>query len=208
MLREKSLKGEAWLKSRQKRAEDLLIVTALSPIVIATSALGMTAILAADRVNPIFLQERGGKEDESFNIVKLKTMPDGQRISRVGKFLRRLWIDEGPQAYNILRGHMSVVGNRPLMIGDYESMQQMLDPATYKEWREARRISKPGWTDLFGLNVYAQAADLNPETTAYQRARSDIEYAEQASSQLDHQIMVKSILTVFKPVSESFKNNS
>ena len=208
MLRQKSLKGEAWLKSRQKRAEDLLIVTALSPIVVATSAVGRTGILTAGRVNPIFLQERGGKEDESFNIVKLKTMPDGQRISRVGKFLRRLWIDEGPQAYNILRGHMSVVGNRPLMIGDYESMQQMLDPATYKEWREARRISKPGWTDLFGLNVYAQAADLNPETTAYQRARSDIEYAEQASSQLDHQIMVKSILTVFKPVSESFKNNS
>ena len=79
--------------------------------------------------------------------------------------------------------------------------------ANYKEWREARRISKPGWTDLFGINAYAQTTEIKPEQVAYQRAASDIEYAEQATPQLDHHIMMKSLLTIVKPASESFKNN-
>ena len=76
-----------------------------------------------------------------------------------------------------------------------------------KRGRKLRLFPKPGWTDLLGINAYAQTTEIKPEQVAYQRAASDIEYAEQATPQLDHHIMMKSLLTIVKPASESFKNN-
>ena len=102
----------------------------------------------------IFRQKRPGKDGEIFTLYKFRTMtdkrgpdgellPDGERLTPFGKMLRKLSLDELPEAFNILKGDMSVVGPRPLLVEYLEY---------YTEEEMHRHDVKPGLTGLAQVN--------------------------------------------------------
>jgi lipopolysaccharide/colanic/teichoic acid biosynthesis glycosyltransferase len=140
-----------------KRAFDLLMAIAgillLSPALILLSVL-IRAILGA---GVLFQQTRPGLQGKLFNLYKFRTMtyerddagnllPDGQRLTRLGRFLRSTSLDELPQLYNVLKGEMSIVGPRPLYM-KYLSY--------YTEQEKKRHTVRPGitgWAQIHGRN--------------------------------------------------------
>ena len=108
--------------------------------------------------------------------VKIENDP---RITRLGRFLRKYSIDELPQLFNILRGDMSVVGNRPLPLYEAERL-------TSDEYIE-RFMCPSGLTGLWQVEKRGQAGKLSPE----QRKQLDIEYARQMSPWFDLKIILR-----------------
>jgi lipopolysaccharide/colanic/teichoic acid biosynthesis glycosyltransferase len=110
-------------------------------------------------------------------------MENDPRITRVGKLLRKLQLDEIPQFWNVLSGHMSVVGPRPS-----PNAENQYCPG----WREARLSVRPGVTGLWQIRrTRADGADFQ------EWIRYDIEYVEKASFRLDLYIIWKTISLVF-----------
>lgn len=109
-----------------------------------------------------FLQERPGKDERVFKVIKLKTMTDGrgddgillpdeQRLTKIGKFVRSTSIDELPQLINVLKGDMSLIGPRPLLV-------QYLP--LYNEEQRRRHEVRPGisgWAQCHGRNAISWA---------------------------------------------------
>jgi lipopolysaccharide/colanic/teichoic acid biosynthesis glycosyltransferase len=102
----------------------------------------------ANKDNPFFFQERVGKNDRIFRLIRFKMMndkkdvhgnllPDAERLTAVGKFSRRTSLDEIPQLVNVLNGDMSLIAPRPLLV-EYS--------AFYSEQQRRRREVKPGIT--------------------------------------------------------------
>ena len=102
----------------------LIILVAISPMLIAVF---IFLHFANKGAGAFFLQERPGKDARIFKVIKFKTMtderdaegnllPDAQRLTRVGKMVRSLSIDELPQLINVLKGDMSLIGPRPLLV--------------------------------------------------------------------------------------------
>ena len=102
-----------------KRALDLFLVILLAPAVLFVCACATLAIFL-DLGRPIiYVSERAGKGGKPFRFYKFRTMregegSDGERLTKLGKILRKLSIDELPQLYHVLIGEMSLVGPRPL----------------------------------------------------------------------------------------------
>jgi lipopolysaccharide/colanic/teichoic acid biosynthesis glycosyltransferase len=90
-----------------------------SPILLAS----MSLIYFIDNMNPLFYQERVGKDRKPFTIIKLRTMKD-ERITKMGNILRACRIDEIPQLVNIIKGDMTMIGPRPLIQSDYDGMDE------------------------------------------------------------------------------------
>ena len=111
-------------------------------------------------------------------------MEDDPRVTKVGKFIRKTSIDELPQLFNILRGDMSVVGNRPLPLYEAERL-------TSDEYIE-RFMCPSGLTGLWQVEKRGQAGKLSPE----QRKQLDIEYARKMSPWFDLKIILRT-LTAF-----------
>lgn len=123
------------------------------------------------------LNKYDGKENNGPSFVKLKNDP---RVTRVGKIIRKLSIDEIPQMINVLKGDMSVVGNRPLPL--YEA-----DQLTNDQWA-TRFLAPAGITGWWQINK--QATKNLPES---ERMKLDIEYAEKFSIWFDLKIILKTI---------------
>jgi len=123
------------------------------------------------------LNKYDGAENDGPSFVKLKNDP---RVTRIGKVIRKLSIDELPQMINVLKGDMSVVGNRPLPL--YEA-----DQLTNDQWA-TRFLAPAGITGWWQINK--QAAKQLPES---ERMRLDIEYAENFSIWFDLKIILKTI---------------
>lgn len=163
----------------------LLLIAFFSPFLIIGYLLSRIFVSK----NALFVQERGGLYDKKINVYKLKTMkdafdkngnllPDEDRICKVGTFLRRFSIDELPQLFNVLKGDMSLVGPRPLMMATVESI-----PPQYRR----RSSVLPGITGLAQVN--------GRNNLKYSVKYSyDIEYVDNISFTLDAKILV---LTVF-----------
>ena len=104
-----------------KRTLDLLVAgtacAAFAPLVAGIAV----ASWLEDSGSPLFAQPRVGRQRHPFTILKLRSMRE-QRVTRVGRWLRRTGIDELPQFVNVLRGEMSVVGPRPLTQQDVERL--------------------------------------------------------------------------------------
>ncbi len=127
-----------------KRALDVLVAgtacAAFAPLVAGIAV----ASWLEDSGSPLFAQSRVGRQRHPFTILKLRSMRE-QRVTRVGRWLRRTGIDELPQFVNVLRGEMSVVGPRPLTQADVERLGWHEPP---DDWRFA---VKPGITGLSQL---------------------------------------------------------
>lgn len=141
----------------------------------------------------LFKQKRIGYKEKPFIIYKFRTMtdqrdnegnllPDSERLTDIGRFLRKLSIDEIPQLFNVLKGDMSLVGPRPLLI-------RYLPYYTDEERR--RHQVRPGITGL------AQVIGRN-HLAWDQRLAIDVEYVEESSFRLDMKIIALTILKVLK----------
>jgi lipopolysaccharide/colanic/teichoic acid biosynthesis glycosyltransferase len=155
------------------------LLVALSPLIALVAAL-----VAVDVGLPItFWQQRPGEGGHPFRLYKFRTMraahdergqriPDNQRLSVIGIFLRRTRLDELPQLFNILVGEMSVVGPRPLL------------PADQPETDLARLSVRPGltgWAQVHG----------GREVSSLDKAALDVWYIRHASLSLDARILLQ-----------------
>ena len=141
----------------------------------------------------IFLQERPGKNEKIFKIIKFKTMtdecdmngkllPDKDRITPLGKIIRRLSIDELPQLINVLKGDMSFIGPRPLL-PEYIPW--------YTERERIRHSVRPGisgWAQVNGRNNLSWDEKL----------AMDVYYVENLSFFLDLKVIIKTVVNVIK----------
>lgn len=141
----------------------------------------------------LFTQERPGKDEKIFKLYKFRTMtdekdkdgnllPDGERLTKFGKFLRSTSLDELPEVFNIFKGEMSVVGPRPLLI-------QYLDRYTAEQHK--RHEVRPGITGL------AQVCGRNLLSWE-EKFKLDVYYAHHVTLAEDVKVLIKTVLTVFK----------
>ena len=139
----------------------------------------------------LFGQERLGKDERTFKLFKFRTMclgpslygpkpaTDDDRVTRVGRLLRRTSLDELPQFYNILRGEMSLVGPRP----------EQLPLAAYYRGAERRRFEvKPGLTGWWQVSGRKQPM--------YEHGEDDLYYVEHRSLRLDLLILLRTARAV------------
>lgn len=142
--------------------------------------------------NPFFVQTRPGKNERLFKIIKFRTMtnkrdahgellPDGERLTGMGKFVRATSLDEIPQLLNVIIGDMSIVGPRPLL-PEYLPL--------YNEFQRRRHLVRPGITG------YAQVNGRNAISWE-EKFELDTHYVEHMSFALDFSIMLKTIRKVF-----------
>jgi lipopolysaccharide/colanic/teichoic acid biosynthesis glycosyltransferase len=162
----------------------LLLSVALTPIGVLVGLL-----VALDIGFPLlFWQLRPGRYGRPFRLYKFRTMvaahdangnriPDEQRSTMIGRYLRRLRLDELPQLYNILRGEMSLVGPRPLLPVDQPGLAH------------ARLVARPGLTGWAQVNG---GRDLSAED----KTALDLWYVRNASFWLDLRILFRTIVTV------------
>lgn len=145
------------------------------------------------RGNPFFAQKRPGKDEKIFKLIKFRTMdnrrdkngnllPDEVRLNKYGRLLRSTSLDELPELINILKGDMSIVGPRPLLV-EYLPL--------YNEEQAKRHTIRPG------LTGYAQAHGRN-SLSWDERFEMDVYYAEHITFFNDCKIILDTVLTVFK----------
>jgi lipopolysaccharide/colanic/teichoic acid biosynthesis glycosyltransferase len=155
----------------------------------------MTAIRLETDGKAIFKQDRVGKDGRIFRIYKFRTMhsdtetfqyspsrPDDQRITKVGKFLRKTSLDEFPQFLNVLKGEMSLVGPRP-------EMPFIVDK--YKSWQRQRLKVKPGLTGLWQIMG-------RKELPLHESLEYDFYYIKNQSLLLDLTILIKTIPIILR----------
>ena len=170
-----------------KRFFDVVLAAAaliiFSPLMLLTAL----AIYFEDRQNVFFRQKRVGRSGQSFICLKFRSMPVNAanvpktaagmiKITRVGKFIRRINIDELPQLFNILRGEMSLVGPRPAIPAQH-------DLCRMRDINGASNCA-PGLTGLAQINGY----DGMPET---EKATWDGNYARKVTLFQDSAIILK-----------------
>ena len=140
-----------------------------------------------------FLQERPGKDGKIYKVIKFKTMtdekdaegnmlPDAQRLTKVGKIVRSLSIDELPQLINILKGDMSFIGPRPLLV----KYLPLYSPEQMRRHEVRPGIS--GWAQVNGRNTI----------TFTKQFEYDVYYVDHLTFWLDVKIFFMTILKVFK----------
>ena len=174
-----------------KRALDLTLAV---PALIALAPVGVAlgALVRAKLGSPVlFRQERPGRGGELFELIKLRTMtdtrdatgkllPDEERLTSFGQRLRRLSLDELPALWNVVRGDMSLVGPRPLLV-------QYLDRYTPEQ---RRRHDVPpgitGWAQVNGRNAL----------TWEEKFRLDVWYVENLSLRTDLAILFRTVAQV------------
>lgn len=117
-----------------------------------------------------FYQERPGKDEKIFNVIKFKTMtderdadgdllPDAQRLTKVGKFVRSTSIDELPQLINVFKGDMSLIGPRPLLVqylplyNDEQKRRHEVRPGI-SGWAQCHGRNAISWTEKFKLDLW------------------------------------------------------
>ncbi|WP_425492382.1 sugar transferase [Novosphingobium jiangmenense] len=180
--------GPLGLRSRAiKRALDLTLaggaVLALAPLLLLVALL----IKLEDRGPIFFVQKRTGRGNRFFPIFKFRSMrvekldasgnrsasKDDDRITRIGRFIRRTSIDELPQLFNVLRGEMSIVGPRPHAIGSLAG-DKLFWEVDHRYW--LRHSLKPGLTGLAQVRGFRGATDT--ENDLADRLQADLEYLD------------------------------
>lgn len=176
-----------------KRPQDFLC--ALLATVLLLPIMAITAVLVRCRLGTpvLFKQKRPGKDGKIFQVYKFRTMtsevdekgqllPDEVRLTPFGKKLRSTSLDELPELFNILKGEMSVVGPRPLMV-------QYL--SRYNERQARRHEVRPGFTGLAQINGRNMIS-------WEEKFEWDVKYVDKITFVGDWSIILKTIVTVFK----------
>lgn len=176
-----------------KRMFDFLLslsgIIILSPLLIILTVLGTFFM----RGNPFFFQERPGKGEKVFKLVKFRSMdnrkdkngkllPDDVRLNKYGKFLRSTSLDELPEIINILKGDMAIIGPRPLLVKYLPR---------YNEEQRHRHDVRPG------LTGYAQAHGRNGVSWEDKFAM-DVWYTKHITFCGDVKIIIDTVKTVLK----------
>lgn len=174
-----------------KRALDLLLVVASAPVWVPL--LAAVALQVRTRIGGpvLFRQVRAGRHGRPFTLVKFRTMtdardaagaplPDAARLTRFGRRLRATSLDELPELWNVLRGDMSLVGPRPLLVRYLPR---------YSARHRARHAVRPGLTGL------AQVSGRNALGWR-ERFDLDVDYVERCSARLDLAILARTVLGV------------
>lgn len=170
-------------------------VSAAALLGAAPVMVGVAAAVAVRHGRPVvFRQRRVGLDGREFAIRKFRTMtnargpdgqllPDSERLTPLGRLLRRTSLDELPELFNVLRGDMSLVGPRPLLP---EYM------AYYTPRQHLRHTVRPGLTGWAAVN--------GRNTTSWdERFALDLHYVENMSLALDLEILARTVLTVIRP---------
>lgn len=176
-----------------KRSQDLLC--ALVAIIVLSPVMLVTAVLVYIKLgSPIlFMQERVGKNGKVFRLYKFRTMTDAKdakgnllsdklRLTNFGKRLRSTSLDEFPELFNILKGDMSVVGPRPLLVRYLKR---------YNEHQARRHEVRPGFTGLaqvHGRNAISWEEKFN----------WDVKYVDNITFFNDWKIIFQTVITVLK----------
>ncbi|GGW40809.1 sugar transferase [Arenibacter certesii] len=174
-----------------KRVLDLVIALVMLLLLSPIFILLIILLYIFNQGEVFFFQKRPGKNERIFSIIKFKTMtdekdaqgnllPDADRLTTVGKIVRKTSMDEIPQLINILKGDMSLIGPRPLLT-------QYLSVYTEKE--KLRHSVLPGIT---GLSQVSGRNNLGWD----ERLSMDVEYVENISFLLDAKIFLKTIKNV------------
>jgi undecaprenyl phosphate N,N'-diacetylbacillosamine 1-phosphate transferase len=167
----------------------LLIIIILSPLILLVIML----LFFTNNRKVFFTQERPGKNSKIFSVIKFKTMndrrdingnllPDKDRLTSIGKFIRTTSIDELPQLFNVLKGDMSLVGPRPLLV-HYLPL--------YNETQARRHLVRPGitgWAQVNGRNTVSWD----------EKFALDVWYVEHQSFFLDVKILWLTIIKIIK----------
>ena len=179
--------------SKQQRIVDLVLsifaLVALSPLLMVIAA----GVLCAFGSPVLFVQQRPGLQGRPFRLLKFRTMhdqcdskgklfPDEQRLTAFGRFLRAASLDELPELWNVLKGDMSLVGPRPLLM-------QYLDRYTPEQAR--RHEVKPGitgWAQVNGRNAI----------TWEEKFKLDVWYVDNRSLRLDLKILGMTIWKILQ----------
>ena len=180
----------------------------LSPVFVLVTI----GLFFANDGKPFFFQLRPGKDGKIFKIIKFKTMtdkkdengnllPDADRLTKIGSFVRKTSLDEIPQLLNVIKGDMSLVGPRPLLPKYLE---------LYNDFQRRRNEVKPGitgWAQVNGRNSISWE----------KKFEYDVWYVDNVSFLLDIKILIMTVLKVVKSegineqgqaTSEEFKGNN
>ena len=180
----------------------------LSPVFVLVTI----GLFFANDGKPFFFQLRPGKNGKIFKIIKFKTMtdkkdengnllPDADRLTKIGSFVRKTSLDEIPQLLNVIKGDMSLVGPRPLLPKYLE---------LYNDFQRRRNEVKPGitgWAQVNGRNSISWE----------KKFEYDVWYVDNVSFLLDVKILIMTVLKVVKSegineqgqaTSEEFKGNN
>ncbi len=171
------------------------VISSLLAIIILSPLLAVTSVLVKTKLGSpvLFKQERPGKNEKIFTLMKFRTMtderdengellPDEVRLTKFGKFLRSTSIDELPELFNILKGDMSVIGPRPLLV-------QYLP--RYNEHQHRRHEVKPGlsgWAQVNGRNAISWEEKFD----------FDVEYVDNYSLLMDIKVLFMTVANVLK----------
>lgn len=167
----------------------LVLIILLSPVIL------LVAVLVGIKMGwPIFfVQERVGKDNQIFKIYKFRTMSnsvdkkgqplsDGMRLTKFGQFLRQTSLDELPELFNILKGEMSFVGPRPLLV------EYLLEYDEHQIRRHEIRPGLTGWAQVNGRNLLSWEERFN----------LDVWYVDHRHFGLDLKILWMTVIKVLK----------
>lgn len=177
------------IKAFLDRCVALLALLILSPVFLIV----MLCLSITNQGKPFFFQARPGKNESIFKVIKFKTMndkkdskgnllPDAERLTGAGKFVRKTSLDEIPQLINVLKGDMSLVGPRPLLV-HYLPL--------YSDFQKQRHLVKPGitgWAQVNGRNAISWE----------EKFKLDVWYVKHQSFGLDLKILFKTVFKVLK----------
>ena len=183
-----------WYRSWGKRALDLVLVFASSPITVPVILATAAWVRLSLGPGVFFRQTRPGLNGKPFTMIKFRTMvetrgadgellPDDERLTRFGRLLRSTSLDELPELWNVVRGEMSLVGPRPLL---------MRYLSRYTPTQHRRHEVLPGITGWAQVN-YRYGSGLDD---AIEKLRYDLYYIKNYSLVLDIEILLKTILKV------------
>ncbi|WP_039865607.1 sugar transferase [Porphyromonas uenonis] len=168
----------------------LIMLIVLSPLLLVVT---VWLHFANKGAGPFFTQERPGKDERIFKLYKFKSMtderdaegnllPDGERLTSVGRFIRKTSLDELPQLWNVLKGDMSFIGPRPLLV-QYLPLYSASQRRRHKE-----RPGITGWAQVSGRNAISWE----------RKFALDVWYVDHLSFRLDCIIIWRTVVKVLR----------